>query len=195
MIEMTDGARTARAPGMSVPRHVVVDPAEAERWVPEPPKDTGFGRRPFERDRARVLHSAAFRRLAAKTQVEKGNPAAAKVPLEWVAQHAGDEGYQAVARLRLAAIAMEAKAHDEALKHLSGTFPGEFAGVVADRRGDVLALQGKKTEAKAEYLKAYAALDERPEYRRTVEIKLAALGGEVKQVAEAAPAASGAAKP
>lgn len=69
MIEMTDGARTARAPGMSVPRHVVVDPAEAERWVPEPPKDTGFGRRPFERDRARVLHSAAFRRLAAKTQV------------------------------------------------------------------------------------------------------------------------------
>ena len=42
---------------------------DAERLVAEPPKDTGYGRSPYERDRARVLHSAAFRRLAAKTQV------------------------------------------------------------------------------------------------------------------------------
>jgi dGTPase len=49
-----------------------VNPApdrDAERLVAEPPKDTGHGRSPYERDRARVLHSAAFRRLAAKTQV------------------------------------------------------------------------------------------------------------------------------
>lgn len=41
--------------------------ADRERWVTEQPKSRA--RTPFERDRARLVHSSALRRLGAKTQV------------------------------------------------------------------------------------------------------------------------------
>ena len=134
--------------------------------------------------------------LAAKAFADKGNIDAAKAALTWVADKASDDGYQALARLRLASVLVEAKAYDEALKQLSGDFPKEFEALAADRRGDVYNLQGKKVEAKAEYAKAYKAFDDRAEYRRLVEVKLSALGVDPQQIAGApAVAASGSAKP
>jgi predicted negative regulator of RcsB-dependent stress response len=131
--------------------------------------------------------------LAAKVLVDKGKADAAKAALGWVADKSSDEGYQAVARLRLASILLEAKAYDDALKQLSAEFPKEFEPLAADRKGDVYLLQGKKAEAKAEYAKAFRGLDDRTEYRRLVEVKLGALGVDPQQIAgAAAPAASGA---
>ena len=114
--------------------------------------------------------------LAAKAYYDKGNIDASRAALNWVAEKASDEGYQAIARLRLAAVLLEKKSYDEALQQVSGSFPKDFTALVADRRGDILAAQGKRPEAKVEYEKAYKELDERSEYRRLVEVKLNALG-------------------
>lgn len=114
--------------------------------------------------------------MVAKAHYDKGNVEAAKAALTWVAGHAADEGYQAIAKLRLSGLLLETKAYDDALKLVSGSFPKDFVALAADRRGDILMAQDKKSEAKAEYEKAYKALDERAEYRRLVEVKLNALG-------------------
>lgn len=116
--------------------------------------------------------------LAAKTFYEKGNLDASKKALATVAEKASDVGYQAIAKLRLSSALIESKNYDDALKQVSGTFPKEFEPMAADRRGDVLALQDKPAEAKAEYVKAYKGFDEKSGYRRLVEVKLNALGGD-----------------
>lgn len=127
--------------------------------------------------------------LAAKVFYEKGNLDASKKALATVAEKSSDVGYQAIAKLRLASAQIEGKNYDDALKQLTGTFPKDFEPLAADRRGDVLALQGKSAEAKAEYVKAYKDLDERSGYRRLVEVKLNALGGDPVTAPVVSPAA------
>ncbi|MFJ9028739.1 deoxyguanosinetriphosphate triphosphohydrolase [Streptomyces sp. NPDC102274] len=60
------GTTDTTAPHFPEPAHGY-DDAATERWAPEPDKRPG--RTEFQRDRARVLHSSALRRLAGKTQV------------------------------------------------------------------------------------------------------------------------------
>ena len=125
--------------------------------------------------------------LAAKIYFEAGKLEESKSALRWVAERSSDDGYRVIAKLRLAAILVESAAYDDALRELSGSFPPEFAALVADRKGDVFMLQGKKPEARAEFDKAFKMFDERTEYRRLVEVKLYALGGSLSGESPAAP--------
>lgn len=123
--------------------------------------------------------------LVAKRYYSAGQLDAAKSALTWVADKASDPGYQALAKLRLAAILMDTKALDEALKQLSGSFPASFEALVADRQGDILLLQGKRKEAIAAYEKAFKTFEGRTEYRRLVEVKLNSLGVDPQSAGEA----------
>lgn len=111
---------------------------------------------------------------AAKLQFEKGQLDAAKASLGWVVDK-GDAEYSTIARLRLAGLLFEGKQYDQALQQLDGAKAPTFEALVADRRGDVLAAQGKAAEARTAYQTAWAAMDEKLDYRRLVEAKLVAL--------------------
>jgi predicted negative regulator of RcsB-dependent stress response len=126
--------------------------------------------------------------VAAKAYFEAGKTAQAQAALSWVVENSSDEGYKAIGRLRLSALLMNDKAYDESLKQLGGAFPPEYSALVADRKGDVFMLQGKKAEARAEFEKAYKEFDERTEYKRLVEVKLNALGVDPKSMLAPAPA-------
>lgn len=131
--------------------------------------------------------------LAAGFQAGKGDVEAARAALAWAADNAAGDAYRDIARLRLAAALMDLKRPDEALKVLDGVKGEEFKALAADRRGDVLQLQGKPAEARAAYQAAWAGLDAAVEYRQLVAVKLTALGAPPAPAA-AASAASGAAR-
>jgi predicted negative regulator of RcsB-dependent stress response len=138
------------------------------------------------RDRyGRTAYTQQAALLAAKVLADKGKTDAAKSDLQWVASEGHDEGYKAVAKLRLAGMLMDAKAYDDALKQLSSGLPREFDGLAADRRGDIYNLQGKKDQAKDEYTKAWKALPPESDYRPLLEVKLTALGFDVQTLKSA----------
>jgi predicted negative regulator of RcsB-dependent stress response len=123
--------------------------------------------------------------LSAKVQVDKGEPKNAKVQLQWAAEHAKDDALRDLARLRLATVLVDEKAYDEALKQLS-TQPAEaFAPRFAELKADVLAAQGKSSEARAAYQAALSALEKGGKdehggvqgyYRDVLQAKLDSLG-------------------
>ena len=142
---------------------------------------------------ARASYTQQAGLALAKMAADAGKADVAKVALQWVADKSGDEGYAAIASLRLANIYLDAKQYPEALKALDAAKGDAFAALAADRRGDVLLLQGQRDAAKAAYLTAFKAFDERSEYRRLVRVKLNALGVEPEAPkAAVANAASGA---
>ncbi|WP_153100683.1 YfgM family protein [Paraburkholderia hayleyella] len=115
---------------------------------------------------------------AAKALYAAGDTAGAKVQLQWVIDHAGMAEFSQIAKLRLAAVLLDEKAYDAGLALLSGTPEDAFKGVVADGRGDLLAAQGKRDEARTAYKLALQSFPkDNTSARQLIQFKLDALGG------------------
>ena len=88
--------------------------------------------------------------VAARQSFEAGDLKTAKAQLSWAADKGKDE-IKDLARLRLAAVLLDEKAYDEALKQLESAHAAAFAARFLELKGDVLAAQGKKPEARTAY--------------------------------------------
>ena len=119
--------------------------------------------------------------LAARVYNETDRKTDAKTQLTWVIDKASDEGYQALARLRLASMLVEDKAYDDARKQLTAKTPDAFAPLMADRLGDLAMLQAQPAEAVQHYKNAWKGFEPNAEYRRLVAVKLAALGADPEE--------------
>ena len=116
--------------------------------------------------------------VAAKSAVDANDADAAKKQLQWVLDHGRSPEYKAIAAVRLAGLMLDAKAYDDALKVLAGQYPAQFAGAIADRKGDVLLAQGKRDDARAAYKLALEKTEAKDPARQLIQIKLDAIGGE-----------------
>ena len=114
--------------------------------------------------------------VMAKNAFEVGNLAEAGKRLEWVMAN-GVEEHRGIARMRLAAILMEQKKYDEALKVLDGGKDEAFVPLAADLRGDIMLAQGRLDEARAAYKLAIDKASPRNPVKNIAETKLNALGG------------------
>jgi predicted negative regulator of RcsB-dependent stress response len=125
----------------------------------------------------RTAYATMAALVAAKSNVEAGDLKSAGARLAWAMEHARDDETQAVARLRLAAVRLDEKQYDEALRLLEQKHPESFDGLYADLRGDVLVAQGKLPEARAAYKQALDKLEPQATYRLIVQVKLDGIGG------------------
>lgn len=114
--------------------------------------------------------------VAAKAAFDANNLDEARKQLEWVLAKGVDE-HRGVARMRLAAVLMEQKKYDEALKVLDGNKDNAFAASVADLRGDIMLAQNRLDEARASYKAAIEKAEGRSPVKNIAETKLNALGG------------------
>ena len=122
------------------------------------------------------FYAAEAALMMAKSDFDAGKLDDARQRLQWAADKGVDE-LRGTARLRLAAVLLEQKKFDEALKALDAGKDDAFAAPSADLRGDIMLAQGRTDEARAAYKLATEKAGPRSPVKFLAETKLAALGG------------------
>lgn len=132
---------------------------------------------------SRTAYAQMSALAAAKYAFDLSDLKMAKEQLQWVINNGVDDEYKAIAKIRFAGILLDEKSYDEGLKLLASDFSIQFAGLVADRRGDFFVAQNKIDDARASYQLALNKVDPKNPVRQLIQMKLDAIGGAPAKVA------------
>jgi len=113
--------------------------------------------------------------VSAKVQFQAGDLKTARAQLQWAIEHAGSDEIRSIAALRLASVLLDDNEPDAALKILEAKPQPGFEALYASQRGDILATQKKRSEARAAY-KAALEKAEAGALRDALRLKLEGLG-------------------
>ena len=126
----------------------------------------------------RTLYASMGALVAARFHVERADLKNAKAQLQWVVDRSISDELRDLARLRLAAVLLDEKAHDEALALLEAKHAAPLDGQYAALKGDILVAKNKPDEAKVAYRLAIEKTDAKSgAFRSSVQLRLDALGG------------------
>ena len=126
----------------------------------------------------RTLYASMGALVAARFHVERSDLKNAKAQLQWVVDRSSSDELRDLARLRLAAVLLDEKSHDEALALLEAKHGAPLEGQYAALKGDILVAKNKPADAKAAYRLALEKADARSAgFRDSVQLRLDALGG------------------
>jgi predicted negative regulator of RcsB-dependent stress response len=116
--------------------------------------------------------------LAARYYYDRNDLKSAKAQLQWVLERGSSDDFKDLARLRLAAVLLDEKAHDEALKALEEKPAAAYEAQYAALRGDILVAKNQAADAKAAYKLALEKSDKKnAAFQESVRMRLEALGG------------------
>lgn len=109
--------------------------------------------------------------MQAKLAVEAGDMTSAESVLRQVAEQAGDDTLQEVARQRLARVLADQERAEEGLELFSGQVGGALLAGREEVRGDLLLGLGRVDEARQAYMAAMQAIED-PRDRPQLQLKL-----------------------
>lgn len=125
-----------------------------------------------------TLYAAMGALTAARFHFDRDDLKGAKAQLQWVVERSSFEDFRDLARLRLAAVLLDEKAYEEALRLLEAPHAAAYEAHYAALKGDVLVANKRPAEARAAY---QLALEKAPgqggAFRDSVRMRLEALGG------------------
>jgi predicted negative regulator of RcsB-dependent stress response len=126
-----------------------------------------------------TLYAAMGALSSARFHVERKDAKTARAQLTWAMENARSEEFRDLARLRLAGLLLDDKAHDEALKLLEAAHGEAFDAQYGALRGDVLVAKGQVAEARTAYRAALEKADRNRDnaaFRESLRMRLEALG-------------------